>query len=49
VYRRILEELLDGRLNGELQSRQEELDHILRSYPGIFNSLPEGRIPVPAE
>jgi tRNA nucleotidyltransferase (CCA-adding enzyme) len=49
VYRKILEELLDGRLNGELKSRQEELDHILRSYPGIFKSLPEGRIPVPAE
>ncbi|MHC1745512.1 MAG: CBS domain-containing protein [Syntrophobacteraceae bacterium] len=49
VYRKILEEILDGRLNGEIKSRQDEMDHILRHYPGFIKMAPDGRIPVPAE
>jgi tRNA nucleotidyltransferase (CCA-adding enzyme) len=32
VYRRILDELLDARLNGSLQSRQDEVDYVLRHF-----------------
>jgi tRNA nucleotidyltransferase (CCA-adding enzyme) len=32
VYRRILDELLDARLNGRLQSRQDEVDYVLRHF-----------------
>ncbi len=49
VYKKILDEILDGRLNGELKSRQDELDYILRLYPGILKTAPDGRPPVPAE
>jgi tRNA nucleotidyltransferase (CCA-adding enzyme) len=49
VYRKVLEEILDGRLNGELKSRQDELDYILRRYPGVIKTTLDGRIPVPAE
>jgi tRNA nucleotidyltransferase (CCA-adding enzyme) len=32
VYRRILDELLDGRLDGELSSREEEIEFVRRHY-----------------
>jgi tRNA nucleotidyltransferase (CCA-adding enzyme) len=32
VYRRILNQILDGRLNGELSSRQEEIDFVRKHF-----------------
>jgi tRNA nucleotidyltransferase (CCA-adding enzyme) len=32
LYRRILDELLDARLNGKLMSRQDEIDYVLRHF-----------------
>jgi len=32
VYRRILDELLDARLNGKVHSRQDEIDYVLRHF-----------------
>jgi tRNA nucleotidyltransferase (CCA-adding enzyme) len=32
VYREILDGLLDGRLNGELSSREEEVEFVRKHY-----------------
>jgi tRNA nucleotidyltransferase (CCA-adding enzyme) len=32
VYRRILDQLLDGRLNGELSSREEEMEFVRQHF-----------------
>jgi tRNA nucleotidyltransferase (CCA-adding enzyme) len=34
VYRRILNQLLDGRLNGELSSREEEVEFVEKYFLG---------------
>jgi tRNA nucleotidyltransferase (CCA-adding enzyme) len=39
LYRRILDELLDARLNGKLQSRQDEIDYVLRHFAASGQSL----------
>lgn len=36
IYRKILDELLDARLNGEVRNRQEELAYIQRCYPELL-------------
>ncbi|HBZ57519.1 MAG TPA: polya polymerase, partial [Syntrophobacteraceae bacterium] len=42
VYRQILDELLDARLNGKVHSRQDEIDYVLRylSAPGRVRRAP---------
>ncbi len=42
VYRRILDELLDARLNGKVHSRQDEIDYVLRHFatPGQARRIP---------
>jgi len=40
IYRRILDQLLDGRLNGELSSKQEEIEFVRDHY--IEPSSPQG-------
>jgi tRNA nucleotidyltransferase (CCA-adding enzyme) len=37
VYKKILDELLDARLNGEVRNRQEEVDLVLARYGGIVD------------
>lgn len=39
VYRKILDELLDARLNGLVKNRQEELDYLREHYPSLFQGL----------
>jgi tRNA nucleotidyltransferase (CCA-adding enzyme) len=40
IYRRILDQLLDGRLNGELSSKQEEVEFVREHY--VETSSPQG-------
>ena len=37
VYKKILDELLDARLNAEVQSRQEEMAYLMVHYPELFD------------
>jgi tRNA nucleotidyltransferase (CCA-adding enzyme) len=42
VYREILDRLLDGRLNGELTSREEEIAFVRSQYPSVVRPGPAG-------
>ncbi|NLI32337.1 MAG: hypothetical protein GX422_06075, partial [Deltaproteobacteria bacterium] len=42
VYRILLDELLDARLNGEVRNRQEELSYLRWHHPELFAEM-EGR------
>jgi tRNA nucleotidyltransferase (CCA-adding enzyme) len=41
IYRTILEELLDARLNGELKNREEELAHLRSHHGGLLGKFME--------
>jgi tRNA nucleotidyltransferase (CCA-adding enzyme) len=45
VYKRILDELLDARLNAEVQSRQEEMAYLMAHYPELFDKSQPGSAP----
>ncbi len=44
IYRTILDELLDVRLNGEIKNRQEEEAFLKRRYPEVFEESQSGVI-----
>jgi tRNA nucleotidyltransferase (CCA-adding enzyme) len=41
IYRVILDELLDARLNGEVRSRQDEWAYLKSLHPELFKDVPE--------
>jgi len=42
IYRTLLQELLDARLNGEAKNRHEELVYLKRHYPELFRTSKDG-------
>jgi len=48
VYRIVLDELLDARLNGEVRNRQEELAYLRWHHPELFVESTEESRPAPA-
>ncbi|MCE5242961.1 MAG: CBS domain-containing protein [Syntrophobacteraceae bacterium] len=42
VYRKLLDELLDARLNGIVKDRQEEFTYLKTRYPDLFRRLEDG-------
>jgi tRNA nucleotidyltransferase (CCA-adding enzyme) len=48
IYREILDDLLDARLNGEVKSRLEETARVRMRNPELFEKLESTFLPVPA-
>jgi tRNA nucleotidyltransferase (CCA-adding enzyme) len=42
IYRKLLQELLDARLNGVIKNRQEELSHLRKHHPDLFKDIQNG-------
>ena len=40
IYRVLLDELLDARLNGEVASREEEIARLRAAHPELFDTAP---------
>jgi tRNA nucleotidyltransferase (CCA-adding enzyme) len=48
IYREILDDLLDARLNGEIMNRQEELARVRARYGQFLAGVERTALPVPA-
>lgn len=48
IYREILDDLLDARLNGEVRSRHEEIERVRMLHPELFERLESTALPIPA-